>query len=100
MNFQGFADGWIVETGKHHDGRGWLAATYDEHEFFGNGLNTHWPIQLQTLTNGCGIVRGMHWQGDQIKLSNTNWHQVREIPEVDPAGATSKCQCYEIEDPA
>lgn len=38
-------------------------------------------------------------QGDQIKMSNTAWHQVREIPEVDPAGATAKAQCYEIEDP-
>ena len=38
-------------------------------------------------------------RGDQIKLSNTPWHQVREIPEVDPAGASAKCQCFEIEDP-
>ena len=38
-------------------------------------------------------------QGDQIKLSNTPWHQVRTIPEIDPAGATAKCQCYVIEDP-
>lgn len=39
-------------------------------------------------------------QGDQIKLSNTGWHQIRGIPEVDPAGATAKCQCYAIEDPS
>ena len=39
-------------------------------------------------------------QGDQIKLTNTSWHQVRTIPEVDPAGATAKCQCYAIPDPA
>ena len=38
-------------------------------------------------------------QGDQIKLSNTAWHQIRTIPEIDPAGATAKCQCYVIEDP-
>lgn len=38
-------------------------------------------------------------QGDQIRLSNTGWHQIREIPEIDPAGATAKCQCYAIEDP-
>ena len=36
-------------------------------------------------------------RGDQIKLSNTPWHQVREIPEVDPAGATAKCQCFVID---
>ena len=39
-------------------------------------------------------------QGDKIKLSNTGWHQVRGIPEIDPAGATAKCRCYLIEDPA
>lgn len=38
-------------------------------------------------------------QGDQIKLSNTDWHQVREIPEVDPAGATAKLQCFVIASP-
>lgn len=38
-------------------------------------------------------------QGDQIKLSNTDWHQIREVPEIDPAGATAKCQCYQIADP-
>lgn len=39
-------------------------------------------------------------QGDQIKLSNTGWHQIREIPEIDPAGATAACQCYAIPDPS
>lgn len=39
-------------------------------------------------------------QGDQIKLANTGWHQIREIPEIDPAGATANCQCYVIEDPS
>lgn len=39
-------------------------------------------------------------QGDHIKLENTDWHCVREVPEMDPAGATAKCQCYAVADPA
>ena len=49
---------------------------------------------------GSGTLSGAQpRQGDHIKLSNTGWHQVREVPEVDPAGATAKCQCYAVPDP-
>ena len=35
-------------------------------------------------------------KGDRIKLSNTSWYEVRRIPEIDPAGATAKCQCFPV----
>lgn len=38
-------------------------------------------------------------RGDHIRLTNTPWHMIREIPEVDPAGATAACQCYSVPDP-
>lgn len=71
MNFKKHADGWMVEPTVIRDSRGSLAQTYSAHEFEALGLNTHWPEQLQTVTRGCGSVRGMHWQEtphEQIKL--------------------------------
>lgn len=40
-------------------------------------------------------------QGDLIYLKapwNT-WHKVRTIPEIDPAGASARCQAYEVPAP-
>lgn len=71
MNFRKHADGWIVESNKISDIRGSLTQTYNEKEFQDMGLNTQWVEQLQTVTGGCGDVRGMHWQEaphGQIKL--------------------------------
>lgn len=71
MNFKKHADGWIMETNSIRDVRGSLAQTYSASEFFDLGLNVYWAEQLQTVTSGCGNVRGMHWQEaphEQIKL--------------------------------
>jgi dTDP-4-dehydrorhamnose 3,5-epimerase len=71
MNFEKHADGWIIEPNIIRDARGSLTKTYDESEFAAKGLNTNWTEQLQTVTSGCGNVRGMHWQEsphEQIKL--------------------------------
>jgi dTDP-4-dehydrorhamnose 3,5-epimerase len=71
MNFRKHADGWIIEPTNIRDSRGSLAKTYDQQEFENMGLNTRWPEHLQTITSGCGNVRGMHWQEaphGQIKL--------------------------------
>lgn len=38
-------------------------------------------------------------QGDHIRFTNTPWHMIREIPEIDPAGATSACRAYAVSDP-
>lgn len=71
MNFRKHADGWIVESNPIRDARGSLTKTYSAHEFHEMGLNTRWDEQIETLTSGCGNVRGMHWQEsrhEQIKL--------------------------------
>lgn len=38
-------------------------------------------------------------QGDQVYIK-AQWHQVREILDQDPAGATMQLQCFEISAPA
>lgn len=71
MNFKKHADGWIVEPKTIRDNRGSLTLTCSEKEFAAMGLNTHWKEQLETVTSGCGNLRGMHWQESphgQIKL--------------------------------
>ena len=48
-----------------------MIESYDETIFRDNGLNTKWVKQVQTMTHGCGVVRGMHWQTkphEQVKL--------------------------------
>jgi dTDP-4-dehydrorhamnose 3,5-epimerase len=56
----------IVEPEPRGDERGFLARTYCEREFTAAGLNTRWPQQNHTLTNGRGSVRGLHWQADPL----------------------------------
>lgn len=71
MRILPFGDAFTIESVKHEDHRGHLAQCYDEQIFAVHGLNTQWKSQIQTVTRGCGVVRGMHWQAkphEQIKV--------------------------------
>ena len=62
---------WLIELDPREDERGFLARTYCEREFAGQGLNTHWPQMNLTATLRRGMIRGLHYQADpkpEIKL--------------------------------
>jgi len=57
---------FVVEPEPRRDERGFLARTYCDREFSGQGLNTRWVQQNPTRTLGRGSVRGMHWQAEPL----------------------------------
>src|SRR4051812_46087911 len=62
---------YVVDVELREDQRGFLARTYCENEFSGQGLNTRWPQSNLTLTKKRGMLRGMHFQVEpkpEIKL--------------------------------
>ncbi len=62
---------WVIDLELREDERGFLARTFCEKEFSGQGLNTHWPQCNLTLTKKRGMIRGMHFQAEpkpEVKL--------------------------------
>lgn len=60
---------FLLRTEFHTDNRGELSEVYDEALFIDAGLNTHWPIDVQSSTRTRNTIRGLHYQVGDADLA-------------------------------